>query len=69
MVDEYKDTIYIQKQIIIKLAHPENNLYVAGDKDQTIYRFRSATVRNILEFAVVFVGFLNKNFFGSKGGR
>jgi DNA helicase-2/ATP-dependent DNA helicase PcrA len=62
MVDEYKDTIYIQEQILVKLAHPENNLCVAGDKDQTIYRFCAATVRNILEFPVVFVGFLNKNF-------
>jgi superfamily I DNA/RNA helicase len=65
MVDEYKDTIYIQEQILVKLAHPENNLCVA-EEDQTIYRFRAATVRNILEFAVVFVGFLNKNFLVQK---
>lgn len=64
MLDEYQD--YIQKQILVKLAHPENNLYVAGDKDQTIYRFCAETVRNILEFPVVFVGFLNKNFLVQK---
>ena len=63
MVDEYQD--YIQKQILVKLAHPENNLYVA-EEDQTIYRFCAETVRNILEFPVVFVGFLNKNFLVQK---
>jgi len=63
MLDEYQD--YIQKQILVKLAHPENNLYVA-EEDQTIYRFCAATVRNILEFPVVFVGFLNKNFLVQK---
>jgi len=63
MVNEYQD--YIQKQILVKLAHPENNLCVA-EEDQTIYRFRAETVRNILEFPVVFVGFLNKNFLVQK---
>jgi len=63
MVDEYQD--YIQKQILVKLAHPENNLDVA-EEDQTIYRFCAETVRNILEFPVVFVGFLNKNFLVQK---
>lgn len=50
MVDEYQDTNYIQEQIILKIGLPENNICVVGDEDQSLYRFRGATVRNILEF-------------------
>lgn len=50
MVDEYQDTNYIQERIMLTLAHPENNICVVGDEDQSLYRFRGATVRNILEF-------------------
>ena len=51
LVDEYQDTNYIQEQLLLKLAEPDNNLCVVGDEDQSLYRFRGATVRNILEFA------------------
>lgn len=50
MVDEYQDTNYIQEQIVLKLAEPANNICVVGDEDQALYRFRGATVRNIIEF-------------------
>jgi len=50
MVDEYQDTNYIQEQIILNLGIQYNNICVVGDEDQALYRFRGATVRNILEF-------------------
>lgn len=49
-VDEYQDTNYVQEQIILRLASSTKNLCVVGDEDQALYRFRGATVRNILEF-------------------
>ena len=49
LVDEYQDTNYIQEQLLVKLAGDAGNLCVVGDEDQSLYRFRGATVRNILE--------------------
>lgn len=54
MVDEYQDTNYIQEQILLKLASRYNNICVVGDDDQGLYRFRGATIRNILQFATNF---------------
>lgn len=56
MVDEYQDTNTIQERILFKLADPDFNLCVVGDDDQGLYRFRGATIRNILEFPQNFPG-------------
>ncbi len=50
LVDEYQDTNYVQEQLLLKLTEKTRNLCVVGDEDQGLYRFRGATVRNILEF-------------------
>ena len=50
LVDEYQDTNYVQEQLLLKLSEVTGNLCVVGDEDQSLYRFRGATVRNILEF-------------------
>ena len=50
MVDEYQDTNFIQEQIVFLLAGEKKNICVVGDDDQGLYRFRGATIRNILEF-------------------
>ena len=50
MVDEYQDTNFIQEQLIFLLAGNHKNICVVGDDDQGLYRFRGATIRNILEF-------------------
>jgi DNA helicase-2/ATP-dependent DNA helicase PcrA len=54
MVDEYQDTNTIQERILLLLAGERRNLCVVGDDDQGLYRFRGATIRNILEFPQLF---------------
>jgi DNA helicase-2/ATP-dependent DNA helicase PcrA len=49
-VDEYQDTNFVQEQLLLKLTAHNRNICVVGDEDQSLYRFRGATVRNILEF-------------------
>ena len=50
MVDEYQDTNHAQFRLTKLLASPRNNICVVGDDDQSIYRFRGATIENILSF-------------------
>lgn len=54
LVDEYQDTNTVQEQLLLKLTEHSGNLCVVGDEDQSLYRFRGATVRNILEFPTRF---------------
>ena len=51
VIDEYQDTNTIQEKILLLLAGEAANICVVGDEDQSIYRFRGATVQNILQFA------------------
>lgn len=55
MVDEYQDTNFIQEQLVFLLAGKRHNICVVGDDDQGLYRFRGATIRNILEFPQKFL--------------
>lgn len=55
MIDEYQDTNYIQEQIAFSIAGDVQNICVVGDDDQGLYRFRGATIRNILEFPSNFI--------------
>ncbi|MDP4109735.1 MAG: 3'-5' exonuclease [Bacillota bacterium] len=50
LVDEYQDTNYAQYMLSSLLANKYRNISVVGDDDQSIYKFRGATIRNILEF-------------------
>lgn len=50
MVDEYQDTNYAQYRLTAMLADGYKNICVVGDDDQSIYKFRGATIENILQF-------------------
>ena len=56
MVDEYQDTNNAQYMLISLLAGEDGNICVVGDDDQSIYRFRGANIRNILDFEKEYPG-------------
>jgi len=56
LVDEYQDTNRLQADLVRKLAATHDNVMVVGDDSQSIYAFRGATFRNIMEFPTLFPG-------------
>ena len=56
LVDEYQDTNRLQADVVRKLAATHENVMVVGDDSQSIYSFRGATFRNIMEFPALFPG-------------
>ena len=54
LVDEYQDTNRVQNELVVLLGREHRNVCVVGDCDQSIYRFRGADIRNILEFEEAF---------------
>ncbi len=54
LVDEYQDTNRAQNEIVLLLGQRHHNVTAVGDSDQSIYRFRGADMRNILEFEEAF---------------
>ena len=70
MIDEYQDTNMVQYRLVELLASKHKNICVVGDSDQSIYAFRGADIRNIIEFEKDFsnatVIQLDKNYRSSK---
>ena len=54
LVDEFQDTNRAQNELVVMLAAKHRNICVVGDSDQSVYRFRGADIRNILEFEEAF---------------
>jgi DNA helicase II / ATP-dependent DNA helicase PcrA len=54
LVDEYQDTNRVQNEFVMLLGAKHRNVFVVGDADQSIYQFRGADMRNILEFEQTF---------------
>jgi DNA helicase-2/ATP-dependent DNA helicase PcrA len=54
LVDEYQDTNRVQNELVLLLAADHRNVAVVGDQDQSIYAFRGADMRNIVEFEDAF---------------
>jgi DNA helicase-2/ATP-dependent DNA helicase PcrA len=54
LVDEYQDTNRAQNELVLMLAREHRNVTVVGDSDQSIYSFRRADIRNILQFEEAF---------------
>ncbi len=54
LVDEYQDTNSVQNELVLKLADQHRQVTVVGDNDQSVYRFRGADIRNILQFEEAF---------------
>ncbi|MDH3707555.1 MAG: UvrD-helicase domain-containing protein, partial [Acidimicrobiia bacterium] len=54
LVDEFQDTNKVQNDMVLLLASDHRNVCVVGDSDQSVYRFRGADIRNILDFEEAF---------------
>ena len=54
LVDEYQDTNRVQNELVLQLGSTHRNVCVVGDADQSIYKFRGADMRNILQFEEAF---------------
>ena len=54
LVDEYQDTNPVQNDLVLQLAEEHRQVTVVGDSDQSVYAFRGADIRNILEFEEAF---------------
>ncbi len=54
LVDEYQDTNGVQNELVVRLADAHRNVTVVGDSDQSVYRFRGADIRNIIQFEDAF---------------
>lgn len=54
LIDEYQDTNHVQNEMVLLLAAEHRNVCVVGDADQSVYKFRGADMRNILEFENAF---------------